>query len=55
VFYRSFNNRRQVGSYVGFPPSPFASGGMSLGQGISKAGNAKTRKTTIELAWLWHC
>jgi transposase len=53
VFYRSFNNRRQVGSYVGFPPSPFASGGMSREQGISKAGNAKARKTMIELAWLW--
>jgi hypothetical protein len=35
------------------PPSPFASGGMSREQGISKAGNAKPRKTMIELAWLW--
>jgi transposase len=26
---------------------------MSPGKGISKAGNAKTRKTMIELAWLW--
>jgi transposase len=53
VFYRSFNNRRQVGSYVGFPPSPFQSGAMAREQGISKAGNAKARKTMIELAWLW--
>jgi transposase len=53
VFYRSFNNRRQVGSYVGLPPSPFASGPMVREQGISKAGNAKARKTMIELAWLW--
>jgi transposase len=53
VFYRSFNNRRQVGSYVGFPPSPFASGGTAREQGISKAGNPKARKTMIELAWLW--
>lgn len=53
VFYRSFNNRRQVGSYVGFPPSPFRSGAMAREQGISKAGNAKARKTMIELAWLW--
>ena len=53
VFYRSFNNRRQVGSYVGFPPTPFRSGAMAREQGISKAGNAKARKTMIELAWLW--
>lgn len=53
VLYRSFNNRRQVGSYVGFPPSPFRSGGMAREQGISKAGNAKARRTMIELAWLW--
>jgi transposase len=26
---------------------------MSREQGISKAGNAKARKTMIELAWLW--
>jgi transposase len=53
VLYRSFNNRRQVGSYVGFSPSPFRSGTMAREQGISKAGNAKARKTMIELAWLW--
>ena len=53
VLYRSFNNRRQVGSYVGFAPSPFCSGAMAREQGISKAGNAKARTTMIELAWLW--
>jgi transposase len=53
VFYRSFNNRRQLGSYVGFTPSPFHSGSMTREQGISKAGNPKARVTMIELAWLW--
>jgi transposase len=53
VLYRSFNNRRQVGSYVGLAPSPFCSGAMAREQGISKAGNAKARTTMIELAWLW--
>jgi len=53
VFYRSFSNRRQLGSYLGFPPSPFHSGNMAREQGISKAGNPKARKTMIELAWLW--
>jgi transposase len=53
VFYRAFNNRRQVGSYIGLPPSPFSSGSTVREQGISKAGNPKARKTMIELAWLW--
>jgi len=53
VFYRSFANRRQLGSYVGLTPSHFQSGPMCHDQGISKAGNAKARSTMIELAWLW--
>ena len=53
VFYRTFNNRKQIGSYVGLTPSPFQSGSTSRDQGISKAGNAKARTTMIELAWLW--
>jgi transposase len=50
VFYRSFANRRQLGSYVGLTPSHFQSGPMCRDQGISKAGNAKARSTMIELA-----
>jgi transposase len=53
VFYRTFDNRKQVGSYVGLTPSPFQSGSTSRDQGISRAGNAKARTTMIELAWLW--
>lgn len=53
VFYRAFDNRRQVASYVGLVSSPFASGRMVRDQGISKAGNAKARTTMIELAWMW--
>lgn len=53
VFYRSFDNRRQLGSYIGLCPSPWRSGGMVREQGISKAGNARVRSTAIELAWLW--
>lgn len=53
VFYRPFNNRRQVASYVGLTPSPFQSGSKCRDQGISKAGNPKARSTMIELAWLW--
>src|SRR5215469_6933432 len=43
VFYRSFNNRKQLASYVGMTPAHFQSGAMCRDQGISKAGNAKAR------------
>jgi transposase len=53
VFYRSFDNRRQVASYIGLAPSPFSSGATDRDQGISKAGNPKARSTAIELGWMW--
>jgi transposase len=53
VFYRSFDNRRQVGSYFGATGTPYNSGESSREQGISKAGNWRARKLAIELAWLW--
>ncbi len=53
VFYRSFDNRRQVGSYLGLTGTPFDSGASRREQGISKAGNSRARATAIELAWLW--
>ncbi len=53
VFYKDFDNGRQVGSYVGLAPSPWRSGGTDREQGISKAGNPRARQKAIELAWLW--
>jgi transposase len=53
VFYRSFDNRKQLASYVGLTPAHFQSGSMCCDQGISKAGNAKARTAMVELAWLW--
>jgi transposase len=53
AFYRSFANRRVVAAYAGLVPSPWRSGGIEVEQGISKAGNARVRKTMIQLAWLW--
>jgi transposase len=53
VFYRSFDNRRQVGSYFGLAGTPYDSGESRREQGISKAGNRRARKLAIELAWLW--
>jgi transposase len=53
AFYRSFANRREVAAYGGLAPSPWKSGGIDVEQGISKAGNARLRKTMIQVAWLW--
>jgi transposase len=53
VFYRSFDNRRQVGSYFGLVGTPYNSGSSEREQGISKSGNARARELAIELAWLW--
>jgi transposase len=53
VFYRSFDNRKQLAGYLGLTPSHFQSGPMCRDQGISKAGNTKARTTMIELAWMW--
>jgi transposase len=53
VFYRSFDNRRQVGSYFGLVGTPYDSGERQRDQGIGKAGNHRARELAIELAWLW--
>ena len=53
VFYRSFDNRRQVGSCFGLAGTPYNSGTSCREQGISKAGNRRARKLAIELTWLW--
>jgi transposase len=53
AFYRSFDNRRQVGSYFGLTGTPHDSGTIRREQGISNAGNRRARTLAIELAWLW--
>jgi len=53
VFYRRFENRRQLASYVGLAPSPHMSGGLSRDQGINKSGNPRARTALVEAAWLW--
>lgn len=53
LFYRSFDNRRQVGACVGLTGTPYSSGADERDQGISKAGNRRARTTAVELAWRW--
>jgi transposase len=53
VFYRQFDNRRQVGGYFGLTGTPYDSGASRREQGIGKSGNPHARTVAIELAWLW--
>ena len=53
AFYRRCDNRRQLASFAGLTPTPYASGARQREQGISKAGNAWVRNLCVELAWLW--
>jgi transposase len=53
VYYRHFDNQRQVGSFLGLTPSPFKSGEEERCQGISRAGSGHVRAVMIEAAWLW--
>ena len=53
VFWRKFDNRRQLGAYAGLVGSPFKSGNIDREQGLSKAGNKRLRHTMVELAWGW--
>jgi transposase len=53
VYYRGFNNRRQVASDIGLCPSPYSSGESERSSGISKTGNTLARYIMVEAAWLW--
>ena len=51
--WRTFRNRKHLGSFVGLTGTPFDSGETLREQGISKAGSGRVRTTMIELAWGW--
>jgi transposase len=53
IFWRTFSNRREVGSSAGLTGTPYNSGGEVKEQGISKAGNKRIRTLMVELAWFW--
>lgn len=53
LFWRRFDNARQVGSCVGLVPQPYDSGQSRVDQGISKQGNRRVRALLIEMAWMW--
>lgn len=53
LFWRDFDNQKQVGSCVGLVPQPYDSGTIRIDQGISKQGNRRVRSLLIEMAWMW--
>ncbi|WNC89117.1 IS110 family transposase [Paraburkholderia sp. FT54] len=53
LFWRQFNNRRQLGACVGLVPQPYDSGQSRVDQGISKQGNRRVRSQLVEMAWCW--
>ena len=53
LVWRAFRNRREVGGFLGFTPTPYDSGSSTQEQGISRAGNKRLQAITIQLAWTW--
>jgi transposase len=51
--WRSFANRRQVGSLAGLTPTPHDSGTQEREKGIGKDGSRWVRGVAIEQAWAW--
>jgi transposase len=53
LLWREFRNRREIGGFLGFTPTPYASGDATHEQGISRAGNNRLQVISIQLAWSW--
>ena len=53
IFYRGFRNRRELASWVGLTPTPWASGDTQRDQGIGRDGPAWIRAQLIQIAWRW--
>ena len=53
VFYRKFSNRRELASWVGMTPTPWASGATERDQGIGRDGPAWIRAQLVQMAWRW--
>ncbi len=51
--WRQFQNRKEVGGFLGLTPTPYDSGGSQREQGISKSGRGRTRALSVQIAWGW--
>src|SRR5262249_37513903 len=53
VFYRSFDNRRQVGSYLGLVSVPWQRAASGATRASPGRATRERGRCAIELAWLW--
>lgn len=51
--WRDFENRRQIGAYLGLDPQRYDSGETERDQSITRQGNARVRRLAIQLARNW--
>ncbi len=53
VIYRNFRNRRELASWVGLVPTPWASGAVERDHGIGRDGPGWVRAMLVQMAWRW--
>ena len=53
IFYGGFRNRRELASWAGMTPTPWASRDTLRDQGIGRDGPAWIRAQLIQMAWRW--
>jgi len=51
ILLRALRDRRAVGRYAGLTGSPQRSGSISREKGLARSGNARVRRTMVQLAW----
>jgi transposase len=51
VLLRTMRDRRAIGRYGGLTGSPQRSGSISREKGLARSGNARVRRTMVQLAW----
>jgi transposase len=51
--WRKFENRRQIGAYIGLDPQRYDSGETERDQSITRQGNNRVRRLAIQLARNW--
>lgn len=53
LWWREFQNRKEIGKYLGLCGTPYMSGEMARDLGIGKDGPGALRAMMIEAAWSW--
>ena len=53
IFYRQFRNRRELASWAGLTPTPWASGDVQRDQGIGRDRPGWIRAQLLQMAWRW--